>query len=119
MDTDLCSNGKCFKMVQTFLEGPPVFLSVVLLVGILVDEQFGWRNILEKVRNLFRVANGEMVDEDIELGEMGQGGQAVNQGHGQAHQGHQGHQQAWNVPDSEAQVGMDIFICPEYVSILS
>ena len=73
-EDDQCSNEQCLRIVQTIYVAPIVFISVTMLVGILVDEQFGWGNIFERVRSSLSWSTHEMVEEDIELADVNQQG---------------------------------------------
>ena len=68
---DPCSNSECLENVQTIMMTPFLILSIITLVAIGVDEQFGWSNIGEKIRNWFRCGHDE-ASGDIEMADMGQ-----------------------------------------------
>ena len=68
---DLCSNGQCLEKVQTIMMTPFLILSIITLVGIGIDEQFGWANIVGQIRNWFDCGHHEAPG-DIEMNDMGQ-----------------------------------------------
>ena len=71
---DPFSNEECLQMVQTALMTPLNSLALVVVLWILVDEQYGWRNVSKSIITMIRCRCGHGLEEeasaDIELADM-------------------------------------------------
>ena len=86
-ENDFCSldNSQCLRSKIVWIAGPPIALECLALVGLLVDDCYGWGALFARFQGIFKCPGGQVApaEGDIELDNMNVNNAAANNNQGQ------------------------------------
>ena len=73
-ESDFCSltNSQCLRSQIVWMGGLPIALASLVLVGLLVDDWYGWGPLFARIKGVFKCPEGQVApaEGDIELQDM-------------------------------------------------
>ena len=78
-EEQFCSreNGECLRMWLSEWILIPSLIILIGLVGLLIEDSYGWGNVMERIRSVITILTQDNANEVIELGDMNQPNQQI------------------------------------------